>query len=79
MRNLNEVGAEVAAARARLHAVGESESEQTCKLTQLYFLKLVTARAVTSLCERGPRRQRVLGRLDDDVTHINDRIAVACN
>ena len=63
------------AAGTRQPAVARNCAEQT----RLYFLEVVKARAVTALCHQGPDRERALGRLDADVSHINERIAVACN
>ena len=78
-RNLQEAGSSIAASQAQVHALGAARGAQMCRLTRLYFLEVVKARAVTALCKQGPDRERVLGRLDADVSHINERIAVACN
>ena len=79
LRNLQAAGARVAASEAHLRELGARGGAQLCRQTRLYFLEVVKARAVTALCHQGPDRERALGRLDADVSHINERIAVACN
>ena len=72
-RNLADATANVAAIQARVTA-----GPETCSVTQLYFLEVVKARAMTALCKSGPERERELGRLDADVEHINGAIAARC-
>ena len=79
VRNLEDAGARVAASQALVRKLGARDGAQMCKQTRLYFLEVVKARAVTALCARGPDRDRTLGRLDADLSKINERISVACN
>jgi hypothetical protein len=59
--------------------MGAAQSAEICSATRLYFLEVVKARALTAVCKTGPDRDRELGRLDADVTHINEAIAARCN
>ena len=68
----------VAAVQARTKKLGMTSGRETCSATQLYFLEVVKARAVTALCKSGAERERELGRLDADVEHINGAIAGGC-
>lgn len=77
-RNLADATANVAAMQARIRKLGMTARPETCSATQLYFLEVVKARAVTALCKSGTERERELGRLDADVEHINGAIAVRC-
>jgi hypothetical protein len=77
-RAMKDAGASVAAWQTRLHKVSAGDSTQMCKLTRLYFLEMVKARAVTALCRHGSDRERLLGRFDADVDHINNSIATLC-
>ena len=77
-RNLEDASASVAAMQVRVKASASTDSSEVCRATQLYFLEMVKARAVTALCRSGPERDRHLGRLDADVAHINDAIAASC-
>ncbi len=77
-RGLKHADMGVAASQARLHTVAAPDSAQLCRLTRLYFLEVVKARAVTALCKRGSERDRALGRFDADVENINNRIATLC-
>ena len=77
-RNLADASANVAAMRARVKASASMDSSEVCRATQLYFLEMVKARAVTALCKSGPERDRDLGRLDAEVAHIDDAIAARC-
>jgi hypothetical protein len=77
-RNLADASANVAAMRARVKASASMDSSEVCRATQLYFLEMVKARAVTALCNSGPERDRDLGRLDAEVAHIDDAIAARC-
>ena len=65
----------VAAVQTRTKKLGMTSGRETCSATQLYFLEVVKARAVTALCKNGVDRERDLGRLDADVEHINEAIA----
>lgn len=75
---LQNANASVAAAQLRIHKVG-ADSVQLCRLTRLYFLEMVKARAVTALCRHGSERERALGHFDADVSRINDSIATQCH
>ena len=77
-RNLADTTANVAAMQARVKKLGMTAGPETCSVTQLYFLEVVKARAMTALCKSGPERERELGRLDADVEHINGAIAARC-
>jgi hypothetical protein len=77
-RNLADASAGVAAMQARIKSLSGVDSSEMCKATQLYFLEVVKARAVTALCKSGTERERDLGRFDADVAHINDAIAARC-
>ena len=77
-RNLTDATANVAAMQARVKKLGMTVGLETCSVTQLYFLEVVKARAMTALCKSGPERERELGRLDADVEHINGAIAARC-
>lgn len=77
-RELQDAGAGIAAFQARMHNLAGADGAQMCRLTRLYFLEVVKARAVTALCRRGSERERDLGRLDADVEHINNNIATLC-
>ena len=77
-RNLADATANVAAMQARIKKLGVTTGPETCSVTQLYFLEIVKARAVTALCKSGAERERELGRLDADVEHINGAIAARC-
>jgi hypothetical protein len=79
MHDLHAAGLRVAASAARVRELGAHSGADMCKQTRLYFLEMVKARAVTALCNRGPERERALGRLDADVVKINERIAAACH
>lgn len=77
-RNLADATARVAAIQARIKKLGLTAEPEICSTTQLYFLEVVKARAVTALCRSGAERERELGRLDADVEHINGAIAARC-
>ena len=77
-RDLAEASANAAAMQARVKASANMDSSDVCRATQLYFLEVVKARAVTALCKSGPERDRDLERLDANVAHINDAIAARC-
>jgi hypothetical protein len=77
-RNLTDATANVAAMQARVKTLGMTTGPETCSVTQLYFLEVVKARAMTALCKSGTERERELGRLDADVEHINEAIAARC-
>lgn len=77
-RNLAKASASVAAMQARIKSLSGIERLEVCKATQLYFLEVVKARAVTALCKNGAERERDLDRLDADVEHINNAIATRC-
>jgi hypothetical protein len=77
-RNLADASAGIAAMQARIKSLSGVDSSEMCKATQLYFLEVVKARAVTALCKSGTERERDLGRFDADVAHINDAIAARC-
>lgn len=77
-RSLADATANVAAVQARIKKLGIITGPETCSATQLYFLEVVKARAVTALCKTGAERERELGRLDADVEHINGAIAARC-
>jgi len=77
-RSLADATANVAAVQARIKKLGIVTGPETCSATQLYFLEVVKARAVTALCKTGAERERELGRLDADVEHINGAIAARC-
>jgi len=79
LQSLEVASARVAASQARVQKLGAKDSADMCKQTRLHFLEIVKARAVASLCEQGPDRERALGRFDANVSQINQRIAVACN
>ncbi len=64
--------------QARVKSRQSADGPEICTATQLYFLELVKARAVTATCKDGPERERELGRLDADVEHINEAIAARC-
>jgi hypothetical protein len=74
-RNLADATSNVVVMQARVKGIGA----EICTATRLYFLEVVKARAVTTLCKSGPDRERELGRIDVDVEHINDAIAARCN
>lgn len=77
-RNLADATANVTAMQARIKKLGLTAGPEACSATQLYFLEVVKARAVTALCKGGAERERVLGRMDADVEHINGAIAARC-
>jgi hypothetical protein len=77
-RNLADASAGVAAMQARIKSLSGVDSSEICKATQLYFLEVVKARAVTALCKSGTERERDLGRFDADVAHANEAIAARC-
>jgi len=77
-RNLAAASASVAAMHARISSLTGAGRSETCKATQLLFLEVVKARAVTALCKGGSERERDLGRLDTDVANINEAIATGC-
>jgi hypothetical protein len=77
-RNLADARAGVAAMQARIKSLSGVDSSEICKATQLYFLEVVKARAVTALCKSGTERERDLGRFDVDVEHANEAIAARC-
>jgi hypothetical protein len=77
-RNLADASAGVAAMQARIKSLSGVDSSEICKATQLYFLEVVKARAVTALCKNGIERERDLGRFDADVAHANEAIAARC-
>lgn len=77
-RNLADTTANVAAMQARVKKLGMTVGLETCSVTQLYFLEVVKARAMTALCKSGTERERELGRMDPDVEHINGAIAARC-
>ena len=78
-QNLASALANVAAMQARLKTLAATPGPAVCNATRLYFLELVQARAVTSLCKDGADRERDLGRLDADVEHLNETIAARCS
>jgi hypothetical protein len=71
--------ASVAAMQARMKSINAERGPEICNATRLYFLEVVKARAVVSLCKTGPDRKRELGRFDDDVEHINEAITARCS
>jgi hypothetical protein len=77
-RNLADASASVAAMQARIKILSGVDRSEICKVTQLYFLEVVKARAVTALCKSGTERERDLGRFDADVAHANEAIAARC-
>ena len=77
-RNLANASAGVATMQARIKSLSGVDSSEICKATQLYFLEVVKARAVTALCKSGTERERDLGRFDVDVAHANEAIAARC-
>ena len=78
-QNLASAMANVAAMQARMKTLAATPGPAICNATQLYFLELVKARAVTALCKDGADRDRALDRLDADVEHINAAIAAKCS
>jgi len=60
-RNLADATANVAAIQARVKKLGMTAGPETCSVTQLYFLEVVKARAMTALCKSGTERERELG------------------
>ena len=77
-RDLAVATANIAEMQARIKSLSGMEKQEICKTTQLYFLEMVKARAVTALCKSGAERERDLGRFDADVAHANDDIATRC-
>ncbi len=77
-RNLAEASASVASMQVRIKSLSGMDRSEICTVTQLYFLELVKARAVTALCKAGTERDQDLDHLDADVAHINDAIAKRC-
>ena len=77
-RNLAEASAGVAAMQVRIKSLSGMDRSEICTVTQLYFLELVKARAVTALCKAGNERDQDLDHLDADVAHTNDAIAKRC-
>ena len=77
-RNLAGAHATVAAMRTRIKRLRSQDEAEICAATQLYFIDVVKARAVTALCKSGFERERDLRRFDADVAHINDAIAACC-
>jgi hypothetical protein len=75
-RKLADASAGVAAMQARIKSLSGVDSSEICTATQLYFLEVVKARAVTALCKSGTERD--LGRFDVDVAHANEAIAARC-
>ena len=78
-RTLVEAMASVDAMQARVKSLGSATGPAVCNATQLYFLEVVKARALTAQCKDGADRDRDLGRLDADVEHINAAIAARCS
>jgi hypothetical protein len=78
-RNLANATAGLASLQTRIKNLGASNGTEICKVTRLYFLELVKARAVVALCKNGPERDRDLGRFDADVEHTNEAIAARCS
>jgi len=78
-RTVANANASVAALQARVKSAGSARGGETCKITRLYFLEVVKARAIIAVCKTGPDRERELGRLDADVEHINEAIAASCS
>lgn len=77
-RSLATAAANVAAMQTRIKILSAQADPEICIATRLYFLEVVKARAVTSLCKNGAERERDLGRFDADVEHINEAIAARC-
>ena len=77
-RDVALASANVAAVRERMKNLESLNASDRCRATRLYFLELVKARAVTSLCKAGAGRDQDLGNLDADVSHANDAIAARC-
>ena len=77
-RNLADASASVAAMQTRIKNLSGVDRSEICKVTQLYFLEVVKARAVTALCKSGTERERGLGRFDVNVEHANEAIAARC-
>jgi hypothetical protein len=53
-RSLADATANAAGGQARIRKLGTTAGPETCSTTQLYFLEVVKARAVTALCKSGP-------------------------
>jgi hypothetical protein len=77
-RNLADASVSVAAMQIRIKSLSGVDRSEICTATQLYFLEVVKARAVTALCKSGTERERDLGRFDVDVAHANEAIAAHC-
>jgi hypothetical protein len=77
-RDIADASAGVAAMQARLKSLSDVDKSEICTATQLYFLEVVKARAVTALCKSGTERERDLDRFDVDVVHANEAIAARC-